>query len=213
MNNTTTIRRAGILGVLGGALTTLSGVLVQGVVLPASDVSDEMWSYPWESGAFVTVSAVYAVLHALVFVGILGYARSGVAGTGRGARAGTTIALAGTAVLLVAELLSIPVADQRLDDTGPGLVGACFGLGTALSAVGFIVAGVATVRAARWDGWRRFVPLATGVWLAILVGLAMTAALAFGVGLYGLLIAALGVALVTQPTPSAPRQPSPAIQV
>jgi hypothetical protein len=214
MNTTASIRRAGILGVLGGALTALAGILVQGVVMPASDVSDEMWSYPWSSDAFVAVSAVYAVLHALVFVGILGYARSGVAGTGRAARAGTATALAGTAVLLVAELLSIPVADQRLDDSGAGLVGACFGLGTALSAIGFLVAGVATVRAARWDGWRRFVPLATGIWLTVLVGLAMTAALPFGVGVYGLCVTALGVALVTQPAPSVTRPPSPAaIQV
>jgi hypothetical protein len=211
--NTTTLRRTGLVGVLGGALTAISGLLVQGIVQPASDVSDEMWSYPWTSGAFVPVSMAYAVFHALVFVGVLGFARSGVAGAGRAARIGTAVALTGTAVLLVAELLSIPIADQRLDDTGPGLVGAVFGLGSALSAIGFIVAGIATIRAGRWDGWRRFVPLATGVWLAILVGLATTAALAGGVTVYGLCIAVLGVALVTQPAPSAPRSLSPAIQV
>jgi hypothetical protein len=32
----------------------------------------------------------------------------------------------------------------RMDDTGARLVGACFGLGTLLSAIGFIVAGTAT---------------------------------------------------------------------
>jgi hypothetical protein len=149
----------------------------------------------------------------LVFVGILGYARSGVAGPGRSARVGTVIALTGTAVLFAAELLSIPIADQRIDDTGAGLVGACFGLGTLLSAVGFIVAGVATLRAARWDGWRRFVPLVTGIWLAVLVFLAATPALTVGVTLYGLFLTALGVALWTQPTPETPRSRSQAVQV
>jgi hypothetical protein len=209
----TTIRRAGLLGAAGGALTVIAGLVVQGIVQPASDVSDELWSYPWSSGALVPVSLVYAVFHALIFIGILGYARSGVAGPGRGARVGTVIALIGTAVLAVAELLSIPIADQRMDDTGAGLVGACFGLGSLLSAIGFIVAGVATVRAARWDGWRRFVPLATGIWLAALVVLATTPALAVGVTLYGVFISALGVALWTQPTPSTPRPRSEAIQV
>jgi hypothetical protein len=210
---TTNIRRAGLLGAVGGALTVISGLAVQGVVQPATDVSDEMWSYPWSSDALVPVSLVYAVFHVLVFIGILGFARSGVAGPGRSARVGSVIALTGTAVLFVAELLSIPIADQRIDDTSAGLVGACFGLGSLLSAIGFIVAGVATVRAARWNGWRRFVPLATGIWLAALVVLATTPALAIGVTLYGLFITALGVGLLTQPTPSTPRPRSEALQV
>jgi hypothetical protein len=209
----TSLRRAGLLGAAGGALTVISGLVVQGIVLPASDVSDEMWSYPLSSDALVPVSLVYAVFHVLVFIGILGYARSGVAGPGRSARVGTVIALTGTAALFAAELLSIPIADQRMDDTGAVVVGACFGLGSLLSAIGFIVAGIATVRAGRWDGWRRFVPLATGIWLAALVGLAATPALTIGVALYGLFITALGVALWTQPTPSTPRTRSEALQV
>ncbi len=70
--------------------------------------------------------------------------------------------------------------------------------------MGFLVAGVATLRARRWSGWRRFTPLVTGVWLTALVGLAATTSLAGGVGIYGLCILALGVALYTQPAPSAP---------
>ena len=202
---TTTLRRYGLLGAIGGALTAISGLVVQGIIQPASDVSDEMWSYPWSSDALVPVSLLYAVFHGLVFVGILGFARSGVAGPGRGARIGPIFALAGTVVLFAAELLSIPVADQRLDDTGAGLVGAGFGVGTLLSAVGFVVAGIATVRAARWNGWRRLVPLALGIWLTAMLFLAATPALASSVALYGVLLAALGVALWTQPTPSTPR--------
>jgi len=192
------VRTAGVVGAIGGALSALSGLLVETVVKPATDVPDDRWSYPWSGGAFVAVCVVYAVFHALVYYGILGFARSGVAGPGRAARIGTATALAGTAVLLVAEFLSIPVADQRVDDPGAGLVGACFGLGTLLSAVGFLVAGVATVRAARWDGWRRYTPLALGVWTTVLVFLAMTPLLPVGVAVYGLLLTALGVALATQ---------------
>ena len=158
------------------------------------------------------VSLAYAAFFVLIFVGVLGFARSGVAGPGRGARIGTVVALAGTALFFAGELLSIPVADQRLDETGAGLVTACFGVGNLLSAIGFIVAGVATVRAGQWDGWRRFVPLATGIWLVVLLGLVATPALAIGVGLYGLCLTALGVALWTQPTPSTPRSRTDAIQ-
>lgn len=73
----------------------------------------------------------------------------------------------------------------------PGSWGACFGLGSLLSAVGFIMAGIVTVRAARWNGWRRFIPIATGTRLAALVFLATTSAVAITVGVYGLPLAAL----------------------
>ncbi|MDG6106157.1 hypothetical protein Daura_20470 [Dactylosporangium aurantiacum] len=213
MSQTTTVRQLGLLGAVGGALTAISGIVVQGVVQPATDVPDDMWSYPWSSDALVPVSIVYAVFHALVFAGVLGFARSGAAGEGRAARIGTVLALTGTAVLFAAELLSIPVADQRLDATGPSLVGATFGVGTALSAAGFVVAGIAAVRAARWSGWRRFVALATGVWLAAMIVLVATPALAVAVGLYGVLLTALGVAVRTQPAPSAPLHRGQAVQI
>jgi hypothetical protein len=195
------LRRAGVIGTVGGALTAGFGLLVVAVVRPASDVPDDRWSAPWSSTALVPVSIVYAALHLLVLVGVLGVARSGVAGTGRATRTGTAVATAGLVAFAVAELASIPVRDRRLDDTGAVVVGTLFGVATVLTAVGMLVLGVATVRAHRWHGWRRAVPLATGVWLLVLSVLAMTPALAAGVTVYGLLAAALGVALVTRPGP------------
>jgi hypothetical protein len=197
----TTIRRAGTVGAIGGALTALSGLVVQAVVQPASTVSDQVWSYPWSPALLGPVSVVYAVFHGLVLYGVFGLARSGIAGPGRGARVGTTLAMVGTALLAVAELVSIPFADQPLDAPGPSAVGALFGLATVLSGVGFVVAGVTTLQAGAWSGWRRFVPLVTGLWLILTTGLAMTAALAAGVGVYGLCLLALGLALRSQPTP------------
>jgi hypothetical protein len=211
--DTASVRRAGLAGAVGGALTLASGVVVQGIVQPATHVSAQMWSYPWSSSELVPVSLIYAVFHVLVIVGILGYRRSGVAGTGRAVRIGAGVALAGTAVLCAAELLSIAVADQRTDDTGARLVGATFGLGTVLSAVGFLVLGVATVRAARWQGWRRYVALALGAWLLVTTYLAGTPALAGAVAIYGLLLTALGGALYTRPTPGIARPRGETIQV
>lgn len=211
--DTVLIRRAGLVGAVGGALTLVSGVIVQGVVQPATHVSAEMWSYPWSSSALVPVSLVYALFHVMVIVGIVGYWRSGVAGTGRGVQIGAIVALTGTAVLCAAELLSIPVADQRVDDRGASLVGATFGVGSVLSAVGFIVLGVATVRAARWQGWRRYVALVLGVWLVVVAAVSTTPALAIAVAIYGLLLTALGVAVYTRPTPDTARPHSKAIQL
>ena len=203
----TTLRRAGIAGIVGGAATAASGLLVQGFVQPTSTVPDTMWSYPWSSEALVPVSIVYSVLHALVFVGVLGFARSGVTGASRAARFGSLLALAGTALYVVAELASIPTKDQPIDSIAAGVVGTTFGVATGLSAIGFLVAGVATLRARSWRGWRRVVPLVTGLWLVAMIGLAATKALGAGVGIYGLCILVLGVALLTEPTPSAASVP------
>jgi O-antigen ligase len=80
--------------------------------------------------------------------------------------------------------------------------GRLFGIGTLISAVGLLVAGVTTVRARRWTGWRRYAPLAVGVWLTAMIALVNTPALAVSVTLYGLLLLVLGVAVATSPAPA-----------
>jgi hypothetical protein len=183
-------RLAGACAVTGGALTAISGILVQTVVMPGSDVPDDQWSYPWSASALVPVSAVYATFHVLIFLALLGLAGSGLAG-----RAGPRLALIGTALLFVGELASIPIAGQTIDRPGPSLVGALFGVGTLISAIGFLVAGTAAVRAGRWHGWTRWTPLATGVVLLAVTGLAMTPALPAGVAAYGIGVVLIGLGL------------------
>jgi hypothetical protein len=195
-------RRAGALGTVGGGLTAASGLLVVAVLQPTTDVPDDRWSYPWSSTALVPVSVAYAVLHLLVLVGLVGFLRTGVAGEGRSTRAGAALALTGLVLFTAAELASIPVRAQQLDDTGAVVVGSLFGAATVLTAVGMIVLGMDTLRARSWHGWRRTVPLATGIWLLVVAALAVTPALAAGVAVYGLLAAALGIAVVTEPGPS-----------
>lgn len=197
-----TVRFGAIAGMIGGAATAVSGLVIQAFVQPTSTVSPEMWSYPWPSDTFVSVTLVFTVFHLLVFLGILAFARSGVAGTTRSARVGAVLALTGTAVFVAAELASIPFSDQRMDQSGPGIVGATFGLATALTAVGLLLAGSATLRANRWLDWRRFVPLGAGVWTTVLLGVAATPAISAGVGVYGLCIFLLALAVYTQPVPA-----------
>lgn len=204
---TESLRAAGISCIVGAAATTVGGIVVQGIVQPAATVSDHRWSYPWSSSALVPISILWASLHALVFVGLLGFARSAVAGPGRSARLGTTLILAGTALLFVGELASIAVRDQRTDDTGAVIVGAIFAVAILLTAVGFVAAGIATVRARLWQGWRRFTPLTAGIVSCALLGVNVTKALPTGVAIYGLCLLALGVALYTQPTPEAEERP------
>ena len=200
------IRRSAIIGIVGATATALGGLVVQGVVQPATTVSDKLWSYPWSSSALVPIS-IFGPLHVLVFIGLLGFARSGLSGRSRAARVGVILALAGTALLFVGELASIPIRSQQVDDTGATIVGAIFGIGTLLTAVGFLAAGIATLQARLWSDWRRFTPLAVGLWSTALVWLSFTKALPTSVAGYGLCLLALAVALYTQPVPSSATAP------
>jgi len=116
----------------------------------------------------------------------------------RAGRIGAAIAGAGPLVLMVAELASIPIADQRMDDTGPQVVGALFGLGVALTAIGLLVAGIAVLP--RWTGWQRYAVLAAGVWAVVMIVLSMTSALPLGVAIYGITLCVLFAAVLTQDT-------------
>jgi hypothetical protein len=177
--------------------------VTQALVVPSTTVSDDLWSYPWSSDALVPVSLLWALAHLLTLAGLVGFRRSGLAGQRRTARAGLALAVAGAALLVACELASLPFRDQQLDATGPAIVGGLFGIATLLSAIGLLMAGKATLQAGLWDGWRRFTPLITGVWSLILVGLAPTTALPIGVGVYGVCLFLLGIALSTRPVPAA----------
>ncbi|MFF0269783.1 hypothetical protein [Kribbella sp. NPDC004536] len=192
-------RNLSITGLIGAAVTTLTGVGVEAVVKPASTISDKLWSYPWSADAIVPVSIVYAVLHLLVFCGMLALFRSL---TTRAGRVGAAIAGAGTLVLLLAEVASIPIADQRLSDTGPKVVGGFFGLGVALTAVGLLVAGVVVLRS--WSGWQRYTALVAGVWAVAMIGVSVTSALPLGVAIYGITLCILFTALLTRDHESTP---------
>jgi hypothetical protein len=200
--STDSLRRAAIAGIIGATGTAIGGLVVQMVVRPATTVSDEMWSYPFSGAALVPISILRAFFDVLVFIAVLGLARSGLAGTSRSAHIGLFLALAGTALLFAGELASIPVRDQRVDDTGAAIAGAIFGIGGLLCATGFIAAGLATARDRFWQSWRRFTPVATGISLGGVLALQLVGALDAGIVVYGLCLLALAIALYTQPTPS-----------
>ena len=198
-----TVQAAGRAGVVGGVLTAAGGIGVQLFVLPQTSVSSEMWTYPWSGSAYVVVTLLYGALHLLVLGSFWGFSVSGLAGNGRATRVGYVLALGGTALLAIAEVMSLFWVGQRTDAAGPSVTAGVFGLGTVMTAIGFLVLGVTTLRAHAWTGWQRFTPLALGVWTTVLLVLIVSPISALAIGIYGLLIAGLGLAMVTAPEPVA----------
>lgn len=193
--------------IVAAAATAIAGAVLMLGLQPMTDLSDDMWRYPWSSsGAFVAFSIFSALLHGLVIAGLVAFRHSGAAGRSRAAMIGVALAIAGTALLLVGELASIPIRDAEVDDTSAMIVGgAIFGVGGNASTIGFLLAGWATLRAGVWHGWHRYTPLATGVWLVVLtpVSLAAPDLLHGGVGVYGLCLLAMAIALRTDATATA----------
>jgi hypothetical protein len=199
-------RRAAMAFIVASAATAVAGAVLAFGMQPVTDISDDMWRYPWESsGAFVAFSIFSAFLHGLVILGLLAFGRSGAAGRSRSASWGVALAAAETALLLVGELLSILVRDARTDDTSAAIAGGgVFGVAGILSTIGFLVLGWATLRANVWHGWRRYTQLATGIWLIAMwvVTTPFPKALHGMVGGYGLCLLAMAIALCTDPAPA-----------
>jgi hypothetical protein len=191
---------SGLACIAGGALS-IAACVATGIATSGA-VSDDLFRHPWSASAFVGVTLALAALHVLILIGLAGLVRSGVAGCSRAARVGGVLALAGTAVLFVAEFASLPVAGQDVDETGAELVGALFGLGSLLATVGLLSLGVATLRAGCWEDWRRFTPLACGICLLIVIPIQFTSLLWAGLIPYGCAFVALGVALTGSRQPA-----------
>jgi hypothetical protein len=195
-------QKAAVALIAGATIHALAGIVGQ-VVQASTAVSDDMFSYPWTSAELVAVSLVEAVAFALGLVGLAGLRASGVAGPTRAARIGLGVALAGSALFVVAQLASIAVRDQYLDEGAAGVVGGVFGLATLLLGAGLAAAGVAARRARRWEGWRPAALLACGLWTLAMLVIVLTPLMALGVTVMGLLQATIGAGLLSRPTPVA----------
>lgn len=195
------------IALIAGAIIHTAGGIVGQVVQASTQVSDDLFSYPWTSAELVAVSLVEAVAFTLGLVGLAGLRASGVAGPTRAARKGlgVAVAVAGSVLFVVAELASIPVRDQHMDEGAAGAVGAVFGLATLLLGAGLAAAGVAARRARRWESWRPTALLACGLWTLAMLGIVLTPLMPLGVTVMGLLQAAIGAGLLTRPTPVAAR--------
>ena len=193
------VRLAGIACAGGGALWVL--VLLAVAVAPET-VRGSLTSYRlWE--------ALLILVQALLLAGVAGLAWSGAAGAGWPGRVGLGVALLGRTAFVLGELSSfVRGRDDEL----------LVPLGALLTGVGMVLAGIAVVRARRWAGWRRYVPLAAGLYpfVAMFPVLALTGTPPGpAIALWGLLWLLLGLALqaeapapvVARPSAAAPAHP------
>jgi hypothetical protein len=145
MANEDRVRQAGIACAVGGKLWVIA---LMAAALFNNAIHDSTTAYRVWEGLLVVVQA-------LLLIGVVGLAGSGAAGDSWVGRIGLGIALIGRASFLIGELRSF-VQGSDDDQFVP--------LGALLTGVGMTVVGIAVVRARRWDGWQRFLPLLAGIY-------------------------------------------------
>jgi hypothetical protein len=186
----------GLLTIIAGAVQG-DGALITAAYRNASPISDEQLSYPWDGATAITTSLIWGISQVLTVVGLTAFVRSGAAPTTIG-RVGGRVAVAGAVLYVVAHALSLVAYDAHLDDPISIAVLSCFGVGTLLTAVGLIMAGIAALRSGGWSAWRRYTPLVLGVWMVAMMPLQFTAALPIAVGVYAAATMAFGLALLVE---------------
>lgn len=184
MTRTTTpksgrVRPAGTVTVAGGI-----GWLAVGLASTGVDLGDR--------AVLTAVEAAWILVHVLLLAGLLGLHASQAA-AGRLGLIGIGGAVLGRLTFVAAEIQAL----VQGDDEGPLLPVAAM-----LTAVGMVLAGIAVARSGHWDGWRRLVPLAIGVYpfLAMFPFVAVTPEPNLvAIAGWGVLWTLLGIALRTTP--------------
>ncbi|MDQ6906336.1 MAG: hypothetical protein M3176_05845 [Chloroflexota bacterium] len=145
MTNTERIRIAAIACTIGGVLWVLNVLL--GVVANQQVHRSAAIFRAWE--------AVFILLQVLLLIGVVGLAWSGATGDGRLGRIGLGIALVGRFAFVLGETHSF----VRGSDDSPLMP-----VGALATGIGMILVGIAVVRARRWEGWHRMIPLLAGIY-------------------------------------------------
>ena len=196
-----TARGIAITGKIGMAVA-LTGVLSAAAMLAWPVQSPpELVRYPFTLTQFQAIQTWFFVHHLGMVAVLVGLTRAGVMGDGRVGRIGGWLAVVGTFLLAVQELVTgFTYGEVALKTANEGAMGAGYGVSTNLIGLGAVVAGIAVVRAHVWRDWARWIPLAIGIMHFVVVTPAIFSggfvAGRLAIGSWLLLFGALGLALV-----------------
>jgi hypothetical protein len=151
---------------MGGAITAIGAIVTARV---HASVPSTQESYPWTPSAAQLLQIIWTVCSALVLVGVIALARSGLAGDSRLARIGVRTTVAAMALLVPAQASFIFVAHEATSSTASSVLAAIATIVAVISGVGFSLTGIATLHAGRWRGPGRYLPLVCGLFVLVVL--------------------------------------------
>jgi hypothetical protein len=197
-NTLTTYRRRGGVALLTGAALTGAGCIWAAVAQATGHVPSDLFRYPLSHGAVVPFALLAACAHACLLAGVLWLRRSGLP-QARAITGGLGAVVVGTAVLVVCEFASIPVADQLGYAYGASWVWIGFAVASLFAVFGMLTAGLSISAHTSDPTWRDHAPLICGLLSLVVLPLESTNILWLGVALYAVGYGMLAAALLTAP--------------
>jgi hypothetical protein len=198
-NTLITYRRRGGAALLAGAALNVAGCIVAVVSTATSHVPSDLARAPMTHDAAIGVYVLAALGEALIAAGIVWLWRSGLP-RARAVTVGLSAVIAGTVLLSVCNVASIPIEDQLNNSTAAGWVWSGFAVGSLLAVIGMICAGVSISAHTSEPTWRDHAPLICGVLSLLVIPFESTNIVWLGILVYSLAYAVLGGALLTAPS-------------
>jgi hypothetical protein len=187
---------------VAGAVIGIAGGLVMAFTAPA--VRPDRFSYPFTPTGHVIAEISFAANHLLLLAGVLGVGRAAATGRGRLGRTGIALTVAGLVALTLCEVGAVLLADSAFPTARTDQLGIGYGASSILIGLGLTLAGVAVIRARRWTGWPRYIVLACGLAVFVIVIPAVAGPMVagrFALVAWMLLWAGLGIALTRSSQP------------
>ncbi|MCA9942292.1 MAG: hypothetical protein KC449_02370 [Anaerolineales bacterium] len=180
--NMQNVKRAGTLYTAGGAIWFVT------------IIGSELVGFPWSeehTTAFSIAEAIFIVMQTLLLIGFFGIWQSDGVGSGTFGKLAFGLAALGHLIFVLVEIHSLII----------GELSPAFPLAPLSSAAGILLTGIAVLRAKRWQGWMRWMPLITGLYPFIFMFpfVAVTGeTLDVAIGFWGLVRLVLGLAIRVQ---------------
>ena len=194
----TNARRLRVSGLVGAASGVLGTAFALAIIFWPPMVGQDRFSYPFDASWFVLAQLLFAVQHVgmlPVFLGVLVLERRRPSRT---LRFGTWLALIGQVALTVLELIAISARNGSVASGTGATVGASYAAPMVLLGVGLTIAGVGALRVRLWKGAGRWLLLASGVYVFVVLFPAVFGPLVAGriaIGVWSLMFAWLGLLL------------------
>jgi hypothetical protein len=174
---------------------------VSAVVIIAwpDQVSDQHYSYPFDATPYTVAQSWFAVQHLGLLAGLYGLARLGWSRSSRLTRGGLTLCLLGLMGLTACELFAISAADALVDTAPANAVDNAYGFPTVAIGLGLVVAGIGLARRPVLPGAGRWLVLAMGGYVVVVMFPAVFGPPVAGrlaIGVWMLMFAVFGMALV-----------------